>query len=77
VQDEGPGVPASERERIFDPFARGAAARGVRGGRGLGLFIVRRIAQAHGGSVQLRPSTAGALFCLSIPLDEGRQLSAS
>jgi two-component system sensor histidine kinase RstB len=49
----------------------------VRGGRGLGLFIVRRIAQAHGGSVQLRPSAAGALFCLSIPLDEGRQLSAS
>jgi signal transduction histidine kinase len=77
VQDEGPGVPASERERIFDPFARGAAARRARGGRGLGLFIVRRIAQAHGGSVQLRPSTAGALFCLSIPLDEGRQLSAS
>ena len=48
VEDSGPGVPAALRERIFDRFYRGEDARGA--GSGLGLSIVRRIAELHGGS---------------------------
>jgi len=55
VQDNGPGVPADERERVFDRFYRGRDA--AAGGSGLGLAIVRQIAEMHGGSVTLRPRT--------------------
>jgi signal transduction histidine kinase len=48
VRDTGPGVPAADRDRIFERFARGDAARGTRGS-GLGLAIVRAIAAGHGG----------------------------
>ena len=50
VRDRGPGVPAAERHLIFDPFARGRLASETRCGKGLGLFIARRIVEAHGGS---------------------------
>jgi len=52
VEDQGLGIPDSERERIFEPFYRGgeATAAQIRG-NGLGLSLVRRIAAAHGGSV--------------------------
>ncbi|HEX5129786.1 MAG TPA: ATP-binding protein, partial [Usitatibacter sp.] len=49
VEDSGPGVPAELRGRIFDRFFRGADGRGA--GSGLGLSIVRRIAELHGGTV--------------------------
>ena len=50
VEDRGPGIPDDERPRLFDPFFRGA--RGASGqGAGLGLALVRRIAEAHGGGV--------------------------
>jgi len=55
VQDNGPGVPADERERVFDRFYRGRDA--AAGGSGLGLAIVRQIAEMHGGSVTLQPRT--------------------
>src|SRR5439155_7492444 len=48
VTDRGPGIPEEERTTIFDPFVRGSAGRGMSGG-GLGLFIARRVAAAHGG----------------------------
>ena len=51
VEDRGRGIPEAERERVFDRFYRGE--RAGEGGTGLGLAIVRRIAQAHGGSVEL------------------------
>jgi signal transduction histidine kinase len=57
VEDEGPGIPAAERERVFDRFYRGD--RVAEGGTGLGLAIVRRIAQAHGGRVELHEAGAG------------------
>lgn len=51
VEDDGPGVPEDERERIFEPFVRGrGAAHDERRGVGLGLHLVRRIAAAHGAS---------------------------
>ncbi len=71
VRDWGPGVSAAERERIFERFGRGTAAR--REGAGLGLAIVRAIAEAHGGGVELesRPGE-GARFTLELPLDPPR-----
>ena len=50
VSDHGPGVPAAERPTIFDRFVRGQG-RGSAGGHGLGLYIVRLAAEAHGGEV--------------------------
>ncbi|HVL55602.1 MAG TPA: ATP-binding protein [Burkholderiaceae bacterium] len=59
VDDSGPGIPESERQRVFDRFHRGRGATGS--GSGLGLAIVRAIAQRHGGDVRLLPSPLGGL----------------
>ena len=69
VADEGPGVPASERERVFEPFTRLPGVRRDRaGGTGLGLAIGRRIVIAHGGSVVVTDSPGGgAAFRVTIP----------
>jgi two-component system OmpR family sensor kinase len=69
VDDDGPGVPPEDRERIFDRFARLDAARGRDGGgAGLGLAIVRAITQAHDGVVTVeRSPEGGARFALDLP----------
>ncbi len=69
VDDDGPGIPPEDRERIFDRFARLDAARGRDGGgAGLGLSIVRAIARAHGGDVTVQRSPeGGARFILDLP----------
>ncbi len=60
VADRGPGVPETERERIFEPFYRPAGhAEGRDGGVGLGLYLVRRIAQCYGGSATCLPRDGG------------------
>ncbi len=60
VQDDGPGIPVEQRERVFDRFHRTDAARDrASGGTGLGLAIVRAIAEAHGGWVAASESFAG------------------
>ncbi|MGH3356274.1 MAG: ATP-binding protein, partial [Nocardioidaceae bacterium] len=52
VEDDGPGVPAPERERVFARFVRLETARShLTGGTGLGLAIVRSVAQRHQGTV--------------------------
>ena len=54
IEDAGPGLPDSERERVFEPFHRHEASRSrVTGGTGLGLAVVRSIARAHGGDASL------------------------
>lgn len=69
VQDDGPGVATKEAQRIFEPFVRLDESRDRRtGGIGLGLAIVRSIAQLHGGEISLQPSNQGALFCLKLPV---------
>jgi signal transduction histidine kinase len=68
VADSGPGVPPEDRERIFERFARGNDQRRTEGA-GLGLAIVRSIAQAHGGDVRLAPGP-GARFELTLPASE-------
>jgi signal transduction histidine kinase len=69
VDDDGPGIPADQREQIFNRFHRTDAARDRRsGGAGLGLAIVRAIAQAHGGSVAASSSLeGGARVELTLP----------
>jgi signal transduction histidine kinase len=60
VRDQGPGIAAEELARVFQPFYRPDASRGAeKGGVGLGLAIVRAVAQAHGGSAMLRPGPEG------------------
>ncbi|MGE5171606.1 MAG: ATP-binding protein [Rudaea sp.] len=62
VRDEGPGLPADELERAFEPFFRGEASRSRNtGGTGLGLGIARNIARAHGGELALCNRPEGGL----------------
>jgi len=59
VEDNGPGIPASERERIFDRFFRRPGA--AEGGTGLGLAIVKAVAEQHGARVSLEDATPTGL----------------
>jgi two-component system, OmpR family, sensor kinase len=61
VVDDGPGIPTAERERVFERFHRtdGGRSRSAPGGAGLGLAIVRAIAEAHRGTVRVRDSQNG------------------
>ena len=69
VDDEGPGVPLSERERIFEPFYRGAGQARSNGGAGLGLAIARSIATAHNGTIAVETAVGGgARMIVRIPL---------
>jgi signal transduction histidine kinase len=70
VDDDGPGVPADLRERIFEPEERGLAGDDVPGS-GLGLSIVRRFAIVQGGRVWVEDSpSGGARFCVTLPLEQ-------
>jgi two-component system OmpR family sensor kinase len=70
IRDRGRGIPADEQTRVFERFDRGAGERPA-DGVGLGLTIVKAIAEAHKGRVELesRPS-AGSLFTVVIPADQ-------
>ena len=65
VSDDGPGVPAQERSRVFE-----ALHTTKDGGHGLGLALSRRIAEAHGGTLRLEDTDAGASFRLWLPTPE-------
>ena len=67
VCDQGPGIPAAERERVFHRFYR-ILGQGDREGSGLGLAIVREIAMAHGGRVSLRDGEGGRGLCVEVEL---------
>ena len=62
VLDRGPGIPDGEAERLKRPFTRLDPARSGRGGAGLGLAIVERVARAHGGRLELLPRPGGGLI---------------
>ena len=68
VDDRGPGVPADQRERIFAPFYRLPGASEREGGVGLGLALVKSIAQRHGGTVRCEARVGGgASFVVELP----------
>ncbi len=71
VQDRGPGVPADQRERIFEPFYRLPGASEREGGVGLGLALVKSISQRHGGSVRCEARAGGgSSFIVELPLSD-------
>jgi len=70
VRDAGPGIPRDQRGRIFEKFGRGDVAGGSKPGTGLGLFIARSIAEAHGGSLDVSSGPEpGSVFTLTLPLE--------
>jgi signal transduction histidine kinase len=83
VTDQGPGIPAADRERVLAPFYRGDAARTPAGGEsrrgvGLGLTLARRVAEVHGGTIRIEPAEVvegrerGCRVTLTLPApDEG------
>lgn len=69
VVDHGIGIPAEDFERIFGRFERAVSARNY-GGLGLGLFITRQVAHAHGGTIRAQPTSGGgATFTLTLPCE--------
>jgi signal transduction histidine kinase len=72
VEDEGPGIPDGEQDRVFEPFVRLETSRNSEtGGTGLGLTLVKAIAQGHGGGVTLENREAGGLRArLTLPREE-------
>jgi signal transduction histidine kinase len=67
VWDNGPGIPADIRERIFEPFF---STKSPGEGTGLGLAICRQIAERYGGTLNLQPSPSGARFRLTLPQEQ-------
>jgi len=69
VEDEGPGIPAAEREAVFEKFYRGRRpGAGVRSGTGLGLSIAREIVRAHGGNIRAEDAVPrGTRFVIDLP----------
>lgn len=79
VQDNGPGIPDEEKEKIFDRFYRvkssSFAAKNEKGHHGLGLAVAREIAVAHGGTLTVSDApTGGALFLLTLPVSHASML---
>jgi two-component system OmpR family sensor kinase len=69
VTDAGPGLPAAELERVFEPFYRTEPSRNRdTGGIGLGLAVARSVARAHGGDVVLRSTATGLIAEVRLPL---------
>ena len=73
VQDRGIGIPQAEVDRIFEPFFRGREAVDSQiHGNGLGLSMVRRVVDAHGGEVRIESNPgSGSVFILRLPVAEG------
>ena len=71
IEDNGPGIPAGDRDRIFEPFF---TSRRASGGTGLGLPIIRSLLQAHHGTILLnRKDGSGAAFLVTLPAHAAMQ----
>lgn len=71
VHDNGPGLSATDRERLFQAYAQGEQGRRARQGAGLGLAISAQIVQAMGGEIACLEATQGAHFAVEVPLGHG------
>jgi signal transduction histidine kinase len=70
VRDEGPGISEEDKEHVFDRYWRARATRNY-GGLGLGLYVAKGMAEAHGGTVTLESLEGeGSTFTLDLPLGE-------
>jgi signal transduction histidine kinase len=67
VDDEGPGIDAQHAERVWEPFHRLSNAAEVNGGAGIGLAIVRQLAELHGGRAWIERGQPGARFIVDLP----------
>ncbi len=76
VRDRGPGIPPEERDRVFEPFYRGAATERTHSGSGLGLAICRGIVEAHGGWIRV-DAVAGPGASISFFLPAPREIGVS
>jgi two-component system sensor kinase ParS len=71
VSDDGPGIAAEDRERIFEPYVRGGGGSRA-GGLGLGLAICKRIVEAHGGAILVTDAPGGgSRFCFTVRAASG------
>jgi signal transduction histidine kinase len=69
VADRGLGIPAEERGRVFERFERAST---MSGGFGVGLWLCRRIAEEHGGTLRLEEqASSGATFVVELPVVSG------
>ena len=64
IQDQGPGIPAEVREKVFERFERGKA---IGRGHGIGLYLVKRLVEDSGGKVAIGESEIGANIIVSLP----------
>jgi signal transduction histidine kinase len=70
VRDHGPGIPAEHRAHLFERFYRVPGAKSMIRGTGLGLYICRKIVEAHGGEIKVEDvDGGGACFAFSLPLE--------
>ena len=65
IEDEGPGVPPADRERVWEPFERGSTT--VDSGTGIGLAVVRQLVRLHGGDARVTEGRRGARFVVTLP----------
>ncbi|HYO61718.1 MAG TPA: ATP-binding protein [Actinomycetota bacterium] len=75
VEDDGPGIPADQRDSLFDAFTRVEETAAGREGAGLGLFVVGQLVEAMGGRIDVSSSSSGTCFALHVPC-ETKDLSA-
>ena len=77
IEDSGPGIPADQLARVFDQFYRVDQSRSrTTGGAGLGLTIVKKLVEAHGGSVRAESEPGrGARFIIELPVSKAHQIT--
>jgi signal transduction histidine kinase len=66
IQDSGPGIPENDQPHIFEMFYRGSNTTAVRG-TGVGLSVVKRATEAHGGAVSFTTGQSGSMFRVKLP----------
>jgi len=70
VRDQGPGIPPQHQSHLFERFFRVPGAKSMIRGTGLGLYICRKIVEAHGGEIMVESvSGGGTCFAFSLPLE--------